>query len=150
MPPRISPFEFRRTPAEKQDIQLSWKRPDLAFFSAGACHILAFAFIEQYPKAGFTIKFIRPVQGFSGMHLYVSDGVQAFDAQGYFTEAELWREYRDAHIKAFPGWEAEIIDIQVPLTEFCKANQHRPPKDFPCDVWARAQAYLATFPSPEL
>ena len=48
-----SSAQFRRTPAERADQMLSWNRDDVRFFAAGACHILAFAFLEVYPKAGF-------------------------------------------------------------------------------------------------
>lgn len=48
-----SSAQFRCTPAERADQMLSWNRDDVRFFAAGACHILAFAFLEVYPKAGF-------------------------------------------------------------------------------------------------
>ncbi|GGR78787.1 hypothetical protein [Deinococcus sedimenti] len=139
---------LRRTPEEVRDIHLSCARPDLRFFSAGACHVLAFAFLERYPRAGFRPRFIRPAAGFHGTHVYVSDGVTAFDGQGYVPEVELLREHRRAFQAAQPGWTAEVEDITVPLAEFCAGNNHRPPWDFPGDVWGRALAYLRTFLAP--
>jgi hypothetical protein len=40
---------FKRTPEERADIFLAWKRDDKAFFAAGACHILAFLF-QHIPR----------------------------------------------------------------------------------------------------
>lgn len=139
---------LRRTPEEVRDIHLSYARPDLRFFSAGACHVLAFAFLERYPLAGFRPRFIRPAAGFHGAHVYVSDGGMAFDAQGYVPEDELLSGHRRAFQAEQPGWEADVTDIRVPLAEFCAGNNHRPPWDFPGDVWGRAQRYLLTFPAP--
>lgn len=137
-----------RTPEECQDINLSCARPDLRFFSAGACYVLAFAFLECHPRAGFRPRFIRPAVGFRGAHVYVTGGGMAFDAQGFVPEAELLGGHARAFQAAQPGWAAHVEDITVPLAEFCAGNNHRPPWDFPGDVWARALAYLRTFPAP--
>ena len=137
-----------RTPAEVQDIHRSAARPDLPFFAAGACHVLAFAFLERYPRAGFQPRFIRPAPGCRGAHVFVSDGQLAFDAQGYVSEAELLRGHALACQQLHPGWAAEVVAIEVPLAAFCAANNHRAPWDFPGDVWAWALAYLSSFPAP--
>ena len=39
---------FRRTPAERADQELAWRRPDQAFFAAGACHIHRHRLPEQF------------------------------------------------------------------------------------------------------
>lgn len=126
---------------------LSWQRADLPFFAVGACHILAFAFLEAYPRAGFRPRFIRPAPGRGGSHVYVTDGLTAFDAQGY-VEAELLAEHRAAFLALDMAWRAEVLDLDVPLAEFCAANNHRAPWAFPPGVWGRALAYLTTFPPP--
>jgi hypothetical protein len=36
------------------------------FFAAGACHMLAYAFLEQYRHSGFEAKWIRPAPGTVG------------------------------------------------------------------------------------
>ncbi|MHA0040296.1 hypothetical protein [Deinococcus sp. PEB2-63] len=137
-----------RTPAEVHDLALSWGRADLPFFAAGACHVLAFAFLERYPQAGFRPRFIRPAPGFRGAHVYVTDGQLAFDAQGFVPEAELLRLHMLALRSMQPGWQGEVQEIGVPLAEFCAGQQHRPPWAYPGDVWARAQRYLNLFPDP--
>ncbi|GAA5512616.1 hypothetical protein Dcar01_01333 [Deinococcus carri] len=145
---RLPLTALQRTPQEKQDIALSWRRPDLNFFAAGACHVLAFAFLETYPRAGFRPRFIRPVAGCGGAHVYVTNGLTAFDAQGYVPEAELLALHRAAYQAENPAWRAEVLDLEVPLAEFCAAHHHRPPWDFPPGVWERALAYLSRFPAP--
>ncbi|MDX2005599.1 MAG: hypothetical protein SFU83_10015 [Meiothermus sp.] len=145
---RLPITALRRTPEEKRDINLSWARPDVHFFSAGACHILAFAFLEAYPVAGFRPRFIRPQPGFGGSHVYVTDDQTAFDAQGYILQAELLELHRAAMDAAEPGWHADLLDVDEPLAQFCAANNHRPPWDFPLGVWERAKRYLETFPAP--
>lgn len=137
-----------RTPEEARDIRLSWARPDLRFFSAGACHILAFVFLETYPRSGFRPRFIRPAAGFRGSHLYVSNGDVAFDAQGYVPEDELLRSHRAALDALQPGWRADVLDVTGTLAEFCAAHDHRAPEDFPDGVWSRARRHLARFPAP--
>ncbi|WP_051517360.1 hypothetical protein [Deinococcus phoenicis] len=145
---RLPLTALRRTPEEKRDVALSWQRPDLNFFAAGACHVLAFAFLELYPQAGFRPRFIRPVGEHGGAHIYVTDGLLAFDAQGYVPEAELLALHRAAYQAAIPSWQAAVRPVTVPLAGFCAANNHRAPWDFPPGVWARARAYLAQFPEP--
>jgi hypothetical protein len=39
---------YRRTDLERRDQQVSWERPDKAFFAAGACHVLAWACLEVH------------------------------------------------------------------------------------------------------
>jgi hypothetical protein len=39
----------RRTPGAKRDPAKRWAFPDRVFFAAGACHMLAYAFLERYP-----------------------------------------------------------------------------------------------------
>jgi len=43
---------FRRTPEERADQEVSWRRTDQAFFAAGACHILAWEFVARNPAYG--------------------------------------------------------------------------------------------------
>lgn len=145
---RVPITALRRTPAERADVRLSWARPDVNFFAAGACHILAFAFLERWPRSGFRPRLIRPAPGQGGAHVYVSDGQTAFDAQGYVPESDLLATHRAAFLALSPDWAADVLDVDVPLAEFCAANQHRAPWDFPPGVWARAHAYLDRFAAP--
>jgi hypothetical protein len=63
----------------KADLVRRWHRPDRQFFANGACHVLAYAFLERYPKLGFHARWIKPAGGFTGNHIFVSDGTTAFD-----------------------------------------------------------------------
>lgn len=145
---RLPITRLGRTLQEERDVHLSWKRPDLNFFAAGACQILAFAFLERYPRAGFSPKFICPAPGFTGTHIYVTDGTLAFDAQGYAPEGQLLKDHRAAYRRQQRHWRADVLDIDLPLAHFCAANNHRAPWDFPPGVWQRAHAYLDQFPAP--
>lgn len=129
-------------------MRLSWQRPDLNFFAAGACHVLAFAFLEAYPRSGFRPRWIRPAPGCGGTHMYVTDGTLAFDAQGYVPEAELLAGHRAAYLTRNPAWRADVLDVDVPLAEFCAAHHHRAPWEFPPGVWERARRYLERFTPP--
>jgi hypothetical protein len=74
------PVRYTRTAAERADQLLSWQRGDKAFFAAGACHILAWAFLQRGDRsAGFTPVGIHRVGNRSMDHVYVSDGTWAFD-----------------------------------------------------------------------
>ena len=70
----------------KTDPVRRWHRPDRHFFANGACQVLAFAFLERYPDLEFRARWIKPAAGFSGNHVYVTDGINAFDYHGLTTE----------------------------------------------------------------
>jgi hypothetical protein len=73
----------------KIDPTRRWHRPDRHFFANGACQVLAFAFMERYPDLGFHARWIKPAPGFTGNHIYVTDGINAFDYHGLATEQRL-------------------------------------------------------------
>ena len=70
-------------PEVKSDPHRRWSLPDRVFFAAGACHILAFAFLTKYPDAGFQPLWIKPAQGFTGNHVIAVRDHLAFDYHGY-------------------------------------------------------------------
>src|SRR6266508_1293148 len=73
----------------KTDPVRRWHRPDRHFFANGACQVLAYAFLERYPDIGFHARWIKPAPGFTGNHIYVTDGINAFDYHGLTTEQRL-------------------------------------------------------------
>lgn len=73
----------------KNDPVRRWHRPDRHFFANGACQVLAFAFLERYPDIGFRARWIKPAAGFTGNHIYVTDGINAFDYHGLTSEQRL-------------------------------------------------------------
>jgi hypothetical protein len=140
-----SSAQFRRTPAERADQVLSWNRCDVRFFAAGACHILAFAFLEAYPEAGF-----RPVGVWARgqahpSHVYVTDGERAFDFGGWTPLSELLAVTRAVEPDA--GYEQR--PIKGDLTAFCREHNHRERSYYAHDPWERALRYLEQFPKPD-
>ena len=67
----------------KKNPEKRWALPDRIFFGHGACAILAGTFLEHPPLEGFYGERIIPGEGFSGNHIYVTNGVIAFDYHGY-------------------------------------------------------------------
>jgi hypothetical protein len=139
-----------RTKAEKSDRGLSWARPDIDFFGAGACHILAAAFIDSYPDAGFRAVMLKPVEGHvRGAHVVVSNGHQIFDCRGWHEHFTFLTMYSAAMQSQFPGWSCRLLHIDRPDGwDFCKAHNHRHPSQFILDPLLRAKTFLAQFPGP--
>ena len=73
----------------KQDPVRRWSLSDLAFFGHGACHILAYEFLERFPRSGFNAVWIKPAEGYRVNHVFVTNGVIAFDYRGYLSESRL-------------------------------------------------------------
>jgi hypothetical protein len=137
--------QFRRTAAQRADQQLSWNRDDTAFFAAGACHILAFAFLATYPHAGFHPVGLWPHQARDPAHVYATNGTWAFDHDGWTPQAELLALTRAAEPDA--GYQPR--QILTDLETYCAAHNHRAREHFAHDPWQRALHYLAQFPPPE-
>jgi hypothetical protein len=131
---------YRRTPLERADQFVSWQRPDVAFFAAGACHILAFAFLATYPDAGFDPVMLWGEGEPLPCHLFVSDGEWAFDHNGWTPTAELLAAEPDAGYSALP--------VDVDLLTYCARYRHRDRDHFAFDPWDRALRYIAGYPPP--
>ena len=80
---------FRRTPIERFDQQVSWLRPEQAFFAAGACHILASVCRDAYPDRGITVAAMRLAGDLQVSHVYATWDGWAFDHSGWNFESEL-------------------------------------------------------------
>jgi len=141
-----SSIKYHRTPEEKADQLLSWKRSDKAFFAAGACHILAIAFKELYPDRNLELVFICPKNNAKGSHVYVLDGEWVFDFNGWTKEKELLEVTKSEHKKLHsPDWDYDKIVIREDLETFCKNNNHRLPAHFAYLPWERAHNYIKQF-----
>jgi len=139
-----------RTEEQKHDLIRSWHRPDRPFFAAGACHVLAAAFLEAYPHAGFQPFLILPNPGLRGSHVFVSDGKTAFDYHG-FSELDYFLDHFFTKIRRFfPHWCGEVIQLkESPIsTSFCEKHNSRLPSQYLHDPLPRAFSYLARFPFP--
>lgn len=128
-----------------------WHRPDRQFFANGACHILAFAFLERYPDLGFHARWIRPAAGVAGNHIYLTDGINAFDYHGLTTERRLLAFGFARAQRFFPGWDATLVDLPTDVLVSERRSRQieglwlREPGQFLCDAMPRARAFLDKF-----
>jgi len=135
----------------KNDPVRRWHRPDRQFFANGACHVLAYAFISRYPALGFHARWIKPAPGYSGNHIYVTDGKVAFDYHGLTTEQRLLSLAFRRAPRFFPGWSATLVDLPTDaLVSEQKSRQFeglwlREPMQFLHDALPRAHEFLARF-----
>jgi hypothetical protein len=136
------PTAYRRTPEEMVDQTLSWARPDRGFFAAGACHILAWAFLETAAGQGFRPLGLRRVGEPYAFHVIADNGVLAFDYAGWTARGELLAVIRGAIGEERPGTAVQEIELPADLAEFCALQHHRLPHQFAGEVRARARAYL--------
>ncbi|MEV7230308.1 hypothetical protein AB0M79_25310 [Polymorphospora sp. NPDC051019] len=125
---------FRRTDAERADQLLSWQRDDQAFFAAGACHILAWAFLQTNPDSGYEIHGLRRPGEAHCHHVYVTDGLWAFDHCGWTLASELRKAY-----------QSENLIIRSDLETFCAEHNSRLPHQFAHLPWQRAHNYIARY-----
>jgi hypothetical protein len=140
-------------PAVKNHPARRWALPDRVFFACGACHILAFAFLERYPHSGFKPIWIKPGKGYTGNHIFVSNGATAFDYHGYSDVRKLMTHTRAKAGRWWPGWTAELVELPHDvLVSEVKSKQFdglwlREPGQFLRDALPRARAFLARFGS---
>jgi hypothetical protein len=135
----------------KSDPVLRWHRPDRQFFANGACQILAYAFLERYPDLGFHARWIKPAAGFVGNHIYVTDGVNAFDYHGLTTEQRLFAFSFKRGRRFFPRWDATLVDLPTDALVSEQRSREieglwlREPKQFLYDAMPRARNFLDKF-----
>jgi hypothetical protein len=132
----------------KQDPARQWHRPDRQFFANGACQVLAYAFLERYPNLGFRARWIKPASGFSGNHIFVTDGTTTFDYHGFTTEQRLLAlAFRRAR-RFYPGWDATLVDLPTEVLVSERRSRQidglwlREPTQFLYDALPRARIFL--------
>jgi hypothetical protein len=134
--------------------ELQWALPDRIFFACGACHILAYAFLERYPNRGFQPIWIRPASGFTGNHVVATDGETAFDFHGYSSWAKLLAHARRKNAQRMPGWNCTLVELppDVLISEEKSKTYDglwlRGPQQYLHDALPRARAYLSRFKPP--
>jgi hypothetical protein len=144
----------RRTPGAKRDPIKQWALPDRVFFAAGACHMLAFAFLERYPHSGFEAKWIRPAAGHTGNHIVVVRDGCVFDYHGFADWSRYWTHAVRRANQWWPGWSAAVVNIRMDaLVSRRRAREYeglwmKEPQEFLFDPSARAGRYLERFPAP--
>ena len=141
-------YLFDRTPEERRDIFLSWRRDDQAFFANGACHILANLFSQIHEHEGYNMVHIKPNEGHKGNHVFASNGEWAFDHNGWTRESELLYAVEQGFSSKYPDWSYEKIIIdnsKTSLEEFCKVNNHLLPWQYANLPWERAYKFIEKF-----
>ncbi len=134
----------QRTLAEKGDVEKAWLRSDEDFFAAGACHVLAHAFLTMYPDAGYRPMMIVPATGYRGRHVIAASRDHVFDFNGY-TEREFFlAELERLHQQRDKGWCAQLVELHVDPAgwDFCRQHRHRHPSQFFRNPVARARAFI--------
>jgi hypothetical protein len=129
--------------------------PDRVFFACGACHILAYAFLERHGQPGQEALWIRPIPGHTGNHIVVATDAWVFDYHGYTDRARYvahtWRRAR----LAWPGWDAMLVSLpRDVLVSKAKSTgfaglRLREPCQFLHDALPRACRFLDRFPAPD-
>ena len=144
----------RRTPGSKRDPVKQWALPDRVFFAAGACHILAHAFLEAYPDRGFRPVWIRPVGTHTGNHIIILRGDVVFDYHGYSDWRAYWAHTTRRANQWWPGWDADLQALRRDaLVSNSQAREYaglrmKEPSHFLFDPRPRARSYLKRFPPP--
>jgi len=157
-------YQVRRPGYSKRDPVQRWALPDRVFFACGACHILAYAFLERHDTAerqalAMQALWIRPATGFTGNHVVVAGRAPSgtewiFDYHGYSERKAFLAHCRRRARQRWPGWEATLVPLpaSVLVSERLSLGypglRLREPAQFLHDALPRARAYLDRFPPP--
>jgi hypothetical protein len=139
----------------KRDPKRRWALPDRTFFACGACHILAYAFLDRYPGSGFRAVWLKPKEGFTGNHIFVSRSGQTFDYHGYSNWNSLLAHTRRKACRWWPGWDADPLELpQEALISEARSRTYdglwlREPGQFLHDALPRARRFLNRFAEPD-
>lgn len=140
-------FLFDRTPEERRDPFLFWKREDQAFFAAGACHILAEMFRQLHQGECCQMVFLKAKDDYPGAHVYIRHGEWIFDHNGWTLEREMLDAVSAGFKTRYPDWDFEQTIIEDDLETFCRNHNHRLPWQYAYLPWQRAYNYVKKFPS---
>jgi hypothetical protein len=139
---------YKLMPGIKADPERFWKLPDRVFFGNGACHILAGVFLTRPPLPGYYAEWIVPGDGFSGNHIYVTNGRIAFDYHGYSLRANLLRHHTSGWSNRYSGgWSCAVKRVSFDLldTHALNSRNMRGPDRYKYDPVQRAQKFLERF-----
>ena len=136
---------YRLKPGIKQDHERRWALPDRIFFGHGACHILAGVYLADAPLSGFHAERIIPRGDVPGGHMYVTDGVIAFDYHGYSLRGRLLHHHRRSWSADYPWWDCDIERVDFPILGASALNARKMlgPDQYLHDAIPRARAFLA-------
>jgi hypothetical protein len=132
-------------PGLKTDPQRRWSLPDRVFFGYGACHILAGVFLDRPPLPGFYAERVIPTEDFHGNHVYVTNGVIAFDYHGYSGRERLLEHHKRVWSSQYNGWSCAIerVDFELLSTADLNMRQMRGPDQYLHDPIPRARRFIA-------
>jgi hypothetical protein len=144
-------YQPRTSGYSKSNAETRWALPDRVFFACGACHILAYAFLERWSGPEAQTVWIKPKAGYIGSHIVIDGGAWVFDYHGYSARsrfiAHTWRNAR----RRWPGWDATLVTLpHDALISESKSRRYeglwlREPGQFLNDALPRARAFLERF-----
>ncbi|MBO6639914.1 MAG: hypothetical protein JJ920_18890 [Roseitalea sp.] len=128
----------------KHDPERRWNLPDRIFFGHGACHILAGMYLRLEPLPGFHAEKITPEDGFSGNHVYVTNGRIAFDYHGYSSRSRLLAHHWKGWSGRCPGWNASVEPVDYDLLDKVALNDRKMlgPDQYWGDPMPRAKRFI--------
>lgn len=132
-------------PGVKKDPIRRWALPDRIFFGNGACAILAGVYLRDPPLPGFYAERIVPGEGFAGNHIFVTDGLLAFDHHGYSLRYRLLAYHTAGWARRYEeGWNCHLEKVAFDLLSTRDLNDNRMlgPDQYLDDPIKRAKAYL--------
>jgi hypothetical protein len=139
------------TKVARGDLAGKWALPDRVFFACGACHILAYAAIQSFPRRDFKAIWIKPPPAYTGNHVVAVSGRTAFDYHGFSNRPTLLEHMRRKAGLWWPGWEADLIELPADvLISEAKSRTYdglwlREPGQFLHDALPRAYRFLDRF-----
>lgn len=148
---KITPPMYTVSGKTKRDPTKSWNRRDRAFFAAGACHILAYAFLERHKSKGFHALWIKPAEGFTGSHIVATNGKFIFDYHGLSDRNRYFQHLQKRAAQKWPGWSCELVDLPSDvLVSESKSKTYdglwlREPGQYLYDALPRARRFLDRF-----
>ncbi|MEH6548074.1 MAG: hypothetical protein V7701_16680 [Sneathiella sp.] len=142
-------YILRTQNCPKSNLEKRWALPDRVFFACGACQVLAHVYLDKAAPVKAQAVWIKPSEGHTGNHIYVSFADKVFDYHGQTEKnrflAHYWRKAR----QFYPTWDAELIEItpealttEGPSTMY-EGLWLRAPHQFFKNPIPRAEAYLA-------
>lgn len=123
----------------KANINTLWALEDKKFFSAGACHILAYEYCKD---SNYKMYLIQPKNN-RGTHVFSSNGEWCFDAFGYQKHSEFLNKYRQVCQSLFgTNWDCTMIQVNESFDDFCLKNNHRNSSKFLLNPFKRAKLFI--------
>lgn len=143
-----------RDSAIKSDPERRWGLPDRVFFACGACHILAYAFLDRYGTETTTALWLKPAAGYTGNLIVVAGGGWVFDYHGYSERRCFLAHTPRKANRWWPGWTMTLIELpREALISEQKSRTYdglwlREPGQFLHNALPRAHAFLDRFRRP--